>query len=65
MRDASDLRRRLPMPRVRAASARTNVGWRVGLDKSEGAVKDKNILAVPSTACFAREVEDQGSGNSR
>jgi hypothetical protein len=44
MRDASDLRRRLPMPRVRAASARTNVGWRVGLDKSEGAVKDKNIL---------------------
>jgi len=32
------------------------------LDKSEGAVKDKDILGSAEHR-FAREVEDQGSGN--
>ena len=36
----------------------------VPLDKSEGGVKDKNILAgVFGTRFFAREFEDQDSGN--
>jgi len=40
-----------------------NPSW-VPLDKSEGGVKDKNILTgVFGTASFAREVEDQDSGN--
>jgi hypothetical protein len=35
----------------------------VSLDKSEGGVKDKNILSVFWHRFFAREVEDQDSGN--
>jgi hypothetical protein len=35
----------------------------VPLDKSEGGVKDKNIRRCFGTVSFAREVEDQDSGN--
>jgi hypothetical protein len=35
----------------------------VPLDKSEGGVKDKSILSVFWHRFFAREVEDQDSGN--
>jgi len=35
----------------------------VPLDKREGSVKTKVSCAAPGTAFFAREVEDQGSGN--
>jgi hypothetical protein len=35
----------------------------VALDKSEGGVKDKTILPVFLAPFFAREVEDQDSGN--
>jgi hypothetical protein len=35
----------------------------VPLDKSEGGVKDKSILSVFLAPLFAREVEDQDSGN--
>jgi hypothetical protein len=42
-------------------SARKKAG--VPLDKSEGGVKDKNILPVFLAPLFAREVEDQDSGN--
>jgi hypothetical protein len=35
----------------------------VALDKSEGGVKDKSILPVFLAPFFAREVEDQDSGN--
>src|SRR5207244_7123188 len=33
------------------------------LDKSEGVVKDEDLLCSAGTAFFAREVEDQDSGN--
>src|ERR1700722_3716855 len=36
---------------------------RVPLDKSEGSVKDRPLPRRFSTVVFAREVEDQGSGN--
>jgi hypothetical protein len=35
----------------------------VPLDKSEGGVKDKDLLRCLSTVVFAREVEDQDSEN--
>jgi hypothetical protein len=44
--------------KIRAAARK-----RVPLDKSEGAVKDKDLPSVFLTVCFAREVEDQDSGN--
>lgn len=38
----------------------------LALDKSEGVVKDKNVLSgVCDTACSPEKVEDQDSGISR
>jgi len=47
---------------LRASPGRTAEGG-CPLDKNEGAVKDKDILSGAEHRFFAREVEDQDSGN--
>ena len=43
--------------------SRTLMRHRMPLDKNEGAVKDKDVRSGAEHRCFAREVEDQDSGN--